>query len=184
MHIEISAYRQLTAAVETVNNDMHLADGVAVYLCNPVALHLKDWPLAEYPGDSGARLHKALADAHAWAEEFVDHISEPKTLIIVKFVQPPEPIPLSDLLDAAATLWEAVIDAEAKPNSPTGRALAIAREADGTSSLRYLVTGWAEECHRAWMAARAAGFDDSFDWEFCPVWLAEKVKGHFPAVES
>src|SRR3546814_4766882 len=52
----------------------------------------------------------------------------------------------------------------------------------GTVHMRVTVSGWAEECERDWKRAHDAGeFDEPFDWEWCPRWLAQRLEAVYPA---
>src|SRR3546814_11770413 len=51
-----------------------------------------------------------------------------------------------------------------------------------TVHMRVTVSGWAEECERDWKRAHDAGeFDEPFDWEWCPRWLAQRLEAVYPA---
>src|SRR3546814_1747441 len=55
----------------------------------------------------------------------------------------------------------------------------------GTVHMRVTVSGWAEECERDWKRAHDAGeFDEPFDWEWCPRWLAQRSEEHTSELQS
>ncbi len=84
-----------------------------------------------------------------------------------------------DLIDAAMCLWEDVLDSLGMPARELHRhhdAVINARRSRGTAALRWLVAALAEPCHRAWEhAQRAHGYEDCFDWEWCPWFLRHCV---------
>lgn len=92
----------------------------------------------------------------------------------------------SDLMDAAASLWEAAIDLErrvmAEPAKATQWETAFVSEweDEGTAAMRWKVCAMAERCHTEWKAESDAGsFDAPFDWEWCPEWLASELQLQF-----
>lgn len=77
----------------------------------------------------------------------------------------------SVLCEAAACLWEEAL-ALLQKNDPEWLE---AQQSHGYSSLRYDVIQMARACHEDWLVAEKAGYDDPFDWEFVPAWLAANV---------
>jgi hypothetical protein len=64
------------------------------------------------------------------------------------------------MVDAMA-IWEAVLDSGLTDELRT----------DGMCGLRDAVAGIVQEIVKAWQTAQALGFDESFDWEFCPKFI-------------
>ncbi len=87
-----------------------------------------------------------------------------------------------DYAEAAMCLWEAFLEAEAvySPHNRTAHAyphLHAMRQSHGTVTVRLDIRDEAEQCHRDWEKAVAEeGYDDCFDWEWCPEWLAKYDK--------
>lgn len=83
----------------------------------------------------------------------------------------PKEVATHDLVEAAACLWEAVLDRK-NSNEMAQPDLDAAFREHGWSSIRNAVCGWARWVHLDWERAVAEhGYDDPFDWEFCPKWL-------------
>jgi hypothetical protein len=88
-------------------------------------------------------------------------------------------------LETAACLWEAVLELCSGETSPGGlkEAVQASREMLGTSELRSTVIGWAEAVDAAWREADTDGgkfpdggqYENAFDWEFVPNWIAENI---------
>lgn len=81
-------------------------------------------------------------------------------------------------LFTAACLWEAALDAVNQTHHTPGgftEQLALYKRANGTAMLREEVAGLALACDDAWSALTPDQQDDagSFDWDFCPDWLAD-----------
>ena len=74
-----------------------------------------------------------------------------------------------DLALTAMCLWEEYLT---NRNDPEFHA---ALEVVGTAQLREDVLALAEPCHDAWERAQAEGYDDCFDWRWCPDWLTHNV---------
>lgn len=77
------------------------------------------------------------------------------------------------LTDSAMSLWEAVCTAQ--PASRLANHADPVRSINGTAYLRDRVGAIARACHIGWIAAHKGGngYDDAFDWEFCPWFLRE-----------
>lgn len=71
------------------------------------------------------------------------------------------------LIEAAQCLWEAYLE-----NAPNF--LNQYRERFGTVELRYALRNVdiLKACHEGIEVARSQGFDDCYDWSFCPWFLA------------
>lgn len=90
-------------------------------------------------------------------------------------------------LETAACAWEAVLEIL---NSGAGRkglrsqANRI-REEIGTSGLRLIVMGWVDEIDAAWAVVKDQ-YDQPFDWEFVPGWIAENIdwSGQQPVIRK
>ncbi|BBD98073.1 hypothetical protein SAMIE_1015740 [Sphingobium amiense] len=80
-----------------------------------------------------------------------------------------EQLSLFDAAEAAACLWEEVLERKDEPN------VKAAFEHRGYADLRATVCGWAEPVHRDWQEASANGYDDPFDFEFVPAWVSANV---------
>lgn len=81
----------------------------------------------------------------------------------------PEQLSLFDAAEAAACLWEEVLENRERPD------VRAAFEHRGCADLRATVCGWAEPVHRDWEQASANGYDDPFDFEFVPAWIKANV---------
>lgn len=79
---------------------------------------------------------------------------------------------------AAATLWEAVLNADPTRQTPNEsapawvQALRVISGNIGAAELRATVCGFAASVERGFTVAQGAGFDLPFDWEFVPWFLA------------
>jgi hypothetical protein len=75
-----------------------------------------------------------------------------------------------DVLDAAMCLWEAVLETNMWASIGDGGPL--------TAERRDFCARIAERCHLGWVIAHADGdgYDDAFDWEFCPWFLTVCTK--------
>lgn len=185
--IEVSAVRGLASGqVETCNAFEASAEAFAVYIRAPLALHVRDFTGPDHEPWTGPEMHDAKRAAFAWAGHLAEHLgcevesflnlhTDPATGEHAPYPVELAPVSVADLIDAAACLWEAALEArEAKDD--TGAKLRSIIHRDGVAALRNAVTGWAEACHRAWEHAVATeGYDDCFDWEWCPQWLADKL---------
>jgi hypothetical protein len=76
-----------------------------------------------------------------------------------------EQLSLFDAAEAAACLWEEVLENRDRPD------VRAAFDNCGSADLRATVCGWAEPVHRDWEEASANGYDDPFDFEFVPAWI-------------
>ena len=86
--------------------------------------------------------------------------------------------PLATLLENAATLWEAALDAFEDKGAP-GHAEAKAwREREGMAACRGAIAALAGEVESAWKSLdddARDGWACPFDWEFVPYWLARRM---------
>lgn len=84
-----------------------------------------------------------------------------------------------ELADAAASLWEAVLEAARVEYAPGGAGdsgpVSQALAAHGYAAIRQAFADMAATCHIGWNLATREGFDSPFDWEFCPRFAARAV---------
>jgi hypothetical protein len=86
-------------------------------------------------------------------------------------------------MEVAACLWEAALelggDGDGDGTDAVAVAIRAARDAEGTAALRQRVIALSAECERDWRALsdeeRARLNLDTFDWDFCPWWLVERM---------
>lgn len=88
------------------------------------------------------------------------------------------------MLEVAASLWEAVLNAYAAARKNAGTVSAEPNEQDeaiiacfegfGTASVRYDIVEMSEELEKLW-EQRSPGFHRPFDWEFCPLFVAHAI---------
>jgi len=91
----------------------------------------------------------------------------------------------NDVALTAMCLWEAVLEycaddygnnsLSSSLNYEVHKSVSVVRINIGAARLRDTVLGFAKPCHDEWEVAVAAGYDDSFDWEWCPAWLDARV---------
>jgi hypothetical protein len=79
-----------------------------------------------------------------------------------------------NILEVALCLWEAFLE------SPTSYPELVAlREEVGVATLRLELTNEAvlDACHKGWelVSNDGEGYDEPFDWEFCPQFLGRCV---------
>tara|TARA_R110002072_G_scaffold151470_1_gene300769 strand:- start:6333 stop:6884 length:552 start_codon:yes stop_codon:yes gene_type:complete len=74
------------------------------------------------------------------------------------------------LMDAAMSVWEAFVVSESDQEFP---GLEVIREQHGMATAREFVANLALTVHVGWLIAHqnGRGFDDAFDWQFCPWFL-------------
>lgn len=171
------------------------AMGFGVYIRNPLAFHVQDFMCIDDERDERFKLPDnfddratAYADAWRYADALADHLGCTVQSFLARPVAPVEPVvpaaPIDSttLCEVAACLWEAALDFRARnpgdgADNGIGDAARAFIEENGFSSARLLVIAHAEPCERAWLALsedeRAAV--GSFDWEFCPRWLAKRM---------
>ena len=78
-----------------------------------------------------------------------------------------------EIIDAAVCLWEACLDNNFQH-------YARFREDNGAAETRDRVVSFAKQCHDAWVIANEKlGFQDPFDWEWCPRFLRLCVDDDF-----
>lgn len=73
-----------------------------------------------------------------------------------------------DIAEAAVCLWEQIIH----PTYGTFPLAISACNEEGWSAVRATILGWAGACDLVYREAINLGYDDSFDWEFCPLFLS------------
>ncbi|MES2300870.1 MAG: hypothetical protein V4521_02150 [Pseudomonadota bacterium] len=182
--VEVSAWRREGNGFCGGRCVLEQADGVGVYLRNPLAMHLQDFE----PGVG--TIEQASAAAFVWADALAEHLG-----CKVDSALPRQPVPAAPLYDAetlcevAACLWEAVQDMHnpspvGAPADPVAVALHREFESQGTSAVRAMACGWATECETAW---RALSGDERdllpFDWEFVPRFVRAKIERGLTAQE-
>ena len=80
-----------------------------------------------------------------------------------------------DVRDAMA-LWEAFLDTD----QPKFEAF---KENEGTCACRDAIQAISKKCSRLHKMAVSYGFDDSYDWEWCPWFLRNCVKANLTVRE-
>ena len=81
-----------------------------------------------------------------------------------------------DLTDTAMCIWEAILEASGTDKLPEG--LGAYWETWGTCAVRDQVQKLAPFCHLEWQATIDSPTSPdlgSFDWDWCPAWLADRV---------
>ena len=76
------------------------------------------------------------------------------------------------LTEAAVCLWEACLEENYTHYT-------IFRVTHGVAETRMRVISFAEQCHQAWELAHPKHFDESFDWEWCPMFMLHCVDSDF-----
>lgn len=79
----------------------------------------------------------------------------------------------AEQLFTAACMWEAVL--EEPETTTTGQAILSFRENWGTCELRTVVLSLADDLERDWPAYHERHPDNSFDWDFVPAWLHDRL---------
>lgn len=79
-------------------------------------------------------------------------------------------------LETAACLWEAVLELQNGGRGHKGlrHQVAAARERMGTSALRLTVLRWVDLVDAEWAKVKDT-YDQPFDWEFVPEWIARNI---------
>ncbi len=160
-----------------------VAQGFGVYLHNPIAMHLRDFE----PGI--ATREQALAAALQWADALGEHLGckvhcwgfDRRDVLA-----PSAPGFGPEILEAAATLWEAALSIRENGRGPIqpgaqddlAKALNAEWERVGTAAMRLHICAMAPDCERAWLALSEDEQEDNspFDWEFAPKWLRERLE--------
>lgn len=73
-----------------------------------------------------------------------------------------------DEIDAALCLWEECIRRRQLGDDEFFDWL---RGGEGAANARDMCVQLAKDCETSYQVARECGFDDSFDWEFVPLWV-------------
>lgn len=179
MTVEVSAWETDGDGIAICNHEPLRCDGFGVYIRNPLALHIHD--IKRGPGGEG--YSRAKREAFAYADMMAQHLG----CEVVSALPRPAPViapapavtpTISDYdrTDAALCLWEAVIDLKGRGAGKDDQPIDIAFEAIGWASMRSTVAGWAAMVHDDWQQAVTLNdYDDPFDWEFCPDWIAANV---------
>ena len=178
--VEVSAWRRNGDGISGGMVTLDGADGVGVYLRNPLALHVQDFE----PGVG--TIEQASAAAFAWAAHLAEHLGAP---VVSGLPRPPVPAaPVIDpatLAEVAACLWEAALDLRSCADAESGerRAMLGVRldslfDAEGTAEVRARVCAYAADCESAWQRLTDAERDEfgAFDWEFVPDWLLSRLE--------
>ena len=84
-------------------------------------------------------------------------------------------VTLSDHVDAAASLWESVLETRATDSGPLVDSINDSFAEHGVAAMRQAIAEMSGAVHIAWQAAQSAGFDSPFDWEFCPAFVARCI---------
>lgn len=80
------------------------------------------------------------------------------------------------LCEAACCLWEEVLRILNKPDHPNWAKVNAAREGEGMSAFRLnVISEWVEACNEDYRVAVETGYDDCFDWDFVPDWIAKRI---------
>lgn len=79
-------------------------------------------------------------------------------------------------LETAAVAWEAVLEILNGGAGQKGLRAEANRIRDeiGTSGLRLTVLEWVDEIDAAWAEVKDQ-YDQPFDWEFVPAWIADNI---------
>lgn len=172
LSVEVSAVLQNNDGCGTVNDQPERANMFSVYIRNPLAFHIMDFPRAF--GWPAVQRNEAFTFAEALAAHLGCKVDS--TLARFEEVAPaaPDAISMDDMIEAAACLWENVVRLRGSNDEPAGMESAF--DAQGTSSIRAIVIGWADKVHHDWTEAqRLHAWDDPFDWEFVPQWMELNV---------
>jgi len=89
-------------------------------------------------------------------------------------------------LETAACLWEDVLNSLRNPECSNHAAIEAARERLGTAHLRITVIGWTDAADQDWATVKEENWDNPFDWEWIPAWIANNVDwtSHEPSLRS
>lgn len=94
-------------------------------------------------------------------------------------------------MEAAMCLWEAVDEIENYPGSNEQRReiagkISTNRASEGTGALRHKLAPLAITAEEAYIIAGAHGYDDFFDWEFCPWFVLNCIEwdGYGPSLKG
>lgn len=81
-------------------------------------------------------------------------------------------------LETAACLWEAVLDILNGGAGHKGLRARVdrVRENMGTSGLRLAVLEWVDAADADWATVKEECWDQPFDWEWIPQWIANNVE--------
>lgn len=143
------------------------ADGCGVYIRNPLALHVQDFP------GKGADLPAARASAIKFGQTLAEHLGCALDIRAPEQAQAAAQIVAPEWAYGSLCIWEAMLEGLAKPGCPwLGR-----RAGTGIAALREDALALAPACEAAWNALGDEGQDHyaPFDWEFVPYWLNECV---------
>lgn len=181
IYVEVSAWAERDGAVHIVNEKPETAHGYGVYIRAPLAYHMTDFDVPRFMRE----LPEAHAAARAAAFDFAADLAAGLECKVESALPPVvKPVSLSDMMEAGACLWEAAMEFQDRwqkdgpsVNAPYKTAFLAEWGTCGTADMRSRILDMAEACHREWDAAIDAGeFDESFDWEWCPAWLAGQLE--------
>lgn len=91
-------------------------------------------------------------------------------------------VSLDNLMEAAMCLWEAAL--YLTPRDDGNEPIQAWLDQRGTAEVRRMILNQAEACHVEWEQAVEAGYDDCFDWHWCPKWLLERIDWSDPDVQG
>jgi hypothetical protein len=157
--------------------DVDSPEVYAVYINNPMAMHIQDFAVSD-GGDQ-------LTAAYAFADRLADHLRCEVVSDLPRAVVQPVEISRLDETEAAMCLWEAYLEASRiawagyNAGKPTTwqSALLAHHEAQGWAQMRLDVLGMAVECRLDWeRKVKDEGYDGSFDWDYCPAWLTARLQ--------
>lgn len=72
----------------------------------------------------------------------------------------------------ALCLWEAMLELRGDTQVTTDSPIEQLWETYGSFSMRQCAIDLTHDCEVAWTAAEALGYEDSFDFDFCPSFIA------------
>lgn len=111
-------------------------------------------------------------------EEIIDRYFEPENMGELEYADYCEAIlnPI-EAYETAACLWEAALQFSGKPKLVSPAILAFKEhwELVGTAQMRSEIVAYTSECDAAYEAVKDT-FEDSFDWDFVPGFLLQKIE--------
>lgn len=179
--VEVSAWRGAHGSRKGGRKTLERADGVCVYICNPLPL-----PVREFVPGVGT-LEQARAAAFKWADTLAEHLGCDVVAVLPRPAAPAAPeIDTETLCDMAMVLWEAVLDLRSESGgentSPAAELIEHRFDSEGTMSVRESVVQWAAQAELAWRALSEDVRESmDYDWEFVPRWLRWKLESQLNA---
>lgn len=183
--VEVSAWKRSGDCIVVCDDEPATAHGYAVYICAPLALHVTEFEVPSFMQLMAEAHDQAKGAAFLYADDLAEMLG---CKVRSQLARPLEPVSAADITEAAMCLWETALEFQANffkwsemngggVLAPWKTEFLQAWENEGTADMRWRVLGMAERCHRDWKAAVDAGtFGDSFDWEWCPEWLAIELE--------